>query len=325
MKTVYTLQQGLAVARLTALEAIRQPLALLLFATVLSLIALLPLILSHTLGESERFVRDGALALMWLSGLLLSAHLASASLAEEARRGTIATVLSKPVSRPVFFLAKYAGIAVVMLLFCAGLLMAVLLSARTASFPYVIDWHSALPLLLALAVSFFLGGLINFFLRRPFVSNTFVLLFLLLLAAFLYAGWVDTQGAPVPFGAHYDWRILPAGMLVTLATLLLAGLSVALATRLRATATLAVCGALFLFGLLSDYLFGQAAGNRFGALLLHRLLPNWQHYWVVDALTGGGHIPLSYVGMVAVYTGLYLAGLLVLGLIAFRYMEVRTN
>ncbi len=316
------LKQFLAIARLTALEAIRLPLAFLLFATVLGLIAVLPLTLSHTLGESMKFVRDGALAFMWVSGLLLSAHLASSSIHSEMRRGTVSAVLSKPIQRPVFFLAKFAGIAGILLLFSAGLIMAVMISTRTARTPYIADWWAAIPFAMAILLAFIIGGLINFFLRRPFISNAFVSLFVLLTGAFLYVGLVGEDGTPMAFGMLYDFRIIRAGMLIGMAILVLAALSVSLATRLRAIPTLSFCGAIFLLGLLSDYLFGRHADTYWLASLSHRLLPNWQHFWVVDALAGDGNIPFEYISLAGTYALAYAGGILLLGMAAFQRTEV---
>ncbi len=315
-------KQFFTIARLTAVDAIRQPLAFLLFATTLILIALLPLILSHTLGESVKFVRDGSLGFMFVAGLILGAHMACASLSSEVRHGTVSVVLSKPIARITFFLAKYAGIAAVLLLFAAGTLMAVLLSVRTAFQAYVTDWWSATPLLLACVGAFVVGGLINYVLRRPFVSNAFLSLLMLLTLAFVFAGFVDQHGQRMAFGALYDFRILSAGSLITLAILVLAALSVSLATRLSTIPTLSLCGGLFFLGLLSDYFFGQHSATSQTARVLYYLLPNWQHFWVVDALGGDGSIPGGYVFMAGAYAVLYLAGILVFGVMAFQRMEV---
>lgn len=319
------LRQFGTIARLTAREAIRQPLAFLLFATVLLLIGLLPLILSHTLGETQKFVRDGALAFMWITGLLLGAHLACASLSNEVQRGTVSAVLSKPVQRTVFFLAKFAGIAFVMLLYCVGVCMAVLLAARTAQGAFAVDWWAAGPLWAALVLAFMVGGYLNFVSRRPFISSAFVALFLLLSGAFLFTGFVNGQGQLTTFGALYDFRILPVGALIALAILVLAGMSVALATRFRTITTLSICSGLFFIGLLSDYLFGRFAESAWWAALLYQLVPNWQHFWLVDALTGPERIPLSYIGWTSLYAGLYLAGVLLLGLVAMQRMEITSH
>jgi hypothetical protein len=77
-----------------------------------------------------------------------------------------------------------------------------------------------------------------------------------------------------------------------------------------------------MMGLMSDYLFGRnAAANKLAALL-YAITPNWQHFWGVDALNGAG-VPWVYVTHAAAYAALYLAGLLALGIVAMRGMEVR--
>lgn len=319
----FWIRQFIAIARLTALEALRQPLAFLLFSTSLLLITLLPLVLSHTLGESEKFVRDGALAFMWLTGLILGAHLACVALADEIRRGTVAAILSKPVGRTVFFLGKFAGIAWVLLLFAAGLAMAVVLATRTAAEPFFVDRWAVVPLGSALLAAFAAGGLINFVRRRPFTSSAFLSLFLLLTAVFLLVGFVDRQGRPAPFGAFYDFRLLQVGGLIALGILVLSALSVSLATRLRTMATLALCAGIFLLGLLSDYAFGRFADQALWARVGYMLLPNWQHFWVVDALAGEGPLPGVYLALAAAYALLYMAGILTFGVLAFQRMEVK--
>jgi ABC-2 type transport system permease protein len=311
----------LSIARLTAVEALRQPLAFLLFLSAVALTALLPLILTHTLGESIKFVRDSSLALLFLSGLLMAAQTACAALSTELRSGTAAVVLSKPISRSLFFLAKFSGIAVVMLLFCSGLLMAILLAVRTAREPYVTDWWAAAPLLIALVAGPVIGGLINYLRQRPFASNAFLALWLLLAAAFLIGGTVHPDPT-TGFGPFYDPRIVQAVLLLTMAILVLAGISAALATRLTALPTLSWCGALFLLGLLSDYAFGRWTTDSLIATLLYHTLPNWQHFWVVDALQSGVPIPLTYLGLAGLYALCYLSGVLAIGAWLFQRREV---
>ena len=131
-----------AIAGLTALETIRQPICFILVATCIALIALLPILTTHTLSESQRMVRDSALALHFVTGLVLGAYAACASINHEIRRGTAAAILSKPVGRDLFFLSKFSGIAVVMVLFSAAAVLATLLSDRTAAEAYRPDGWS---------------------------------------------------------------------------------------------------------------------------------------------------------------------------------------
>ena len=320
---LFHLKQFFALARLTALEAIRQPIAFLLAATTLALIAFLPLVLSHTLGESAKFVRDGSLSFFFVAGLILGAQTACATLANEIRQGTVSAVLSKPVPRPLFFLAKYAGVAFVMILFCMACTLSVLLSTRTASEPYIANWWAAGPLLLALGLSFLVGGLLNFILRRPFASSAFITLLILIPVAFLLSAYLDPARQTESLAQMFELRILPVSFLITLAILILAAFSVTLATRWTTVPTLSVCTALFLVGLMSDYLFGRHAESNLMAYGLHTLLPNWQHFWVVDALSGEHPIPMQYLQQASAYALFYLAGLLCFVMVAFQRVEMK--
>jgi len=87
--------------------------------------------------------------------------------------------------------------------------------------------------------------------------------------------------------------------------------------------TLAICSVVFLLGLMSDYLFGRVAAQNKLAAFLYAVLPNWQHFWMTDALSGDGTIPWVYVVRVAGYALFYLAGVLCWGILAFRRMEVK--
>ena len=316
-------QQFFAIARLALLETLRQPVVMLITLVCLVFIALLPVLITHVMGDGQRIVRDSALAIHLMAGLILGSYAACASLRDEVRRGTASAVLSKPVGRDLFLLAKFAGLALVMILFSTLLALAVILTARTAAQDYIFDWWGAAPLLAAILGALVIGGLQNFLLQKPFASRAFGALLILVPLALLASGLYDDQGArTADFGVALSWVSLPASLLITMAILLLAGCSVSLATRLDVVPTLACCAALLMGGLMADYLLGQAARDHFGAALLYGLLPNFQHFWAVDALARG-EIPWSYVGQAAEYGALYLAGILGLGIVAFRHMELR--
>jgi hypothetical protein len=118
-----------------------------------------------------------------------------------------------------------------------------------------------------------------------------------------------------------DWRLLPVSLLVTLALLMLAACALALSTRFGAAPTLTGCLLLLVVGLLSDPLLGPRAGTSRLCAALYRLLPDWQHFWVCDALAKGGVVAWSYVGLAALYAALFTVGVLALGVLAFRRAE----
>src|SRR5258708_38847253 len=77
--------------------------------------------------------------------------------------------------------------------------------------------------------------------------------------------------------ASVDWRMVPAGILILFALWILAALALACSTRFDMIPTLAICSALFLIGIMSDYLFGtRAAHGSWWATVLYSVTPNWQ-------------------------------------------------
>ncbi len=318
------IKQWTSIAWLTVLEAIRQPVVILLFASAVIFIGLMPLVITQTLGESAKLVRDSAIAFYFLCGLVLGSYVACISITHEIQRGTVHAVLSKPVPRAVFFLAKFCGVALIMLLYSLGTTLAILMSERTAHIPFHVDWWSAGPLLAAPVVAFILAGLINYFGRRPFASCACAGMVTGIVLVFLAVGFLDPLGRPAPFGAWYSWNLPAACILIALAILILAAWAVILAPRFKPMPTASICGTVFLLGLISDHLFGRHADTHILAAFFHTLIPNWQHFWVADALTDGGIIPFHYVISVSQYALLYLAGLLLAGLLIFRHSEIKS-
>lgn len=319
------LQSFAAMAGLALREMLRQPLTLLLMTSAVAGIGLMPILTTHTLGEAEKMIADNALALHFFLGLLLAGTAACQSLSGDIRRGTAATILSKPVGRVAFLLAKFAGIAGGMLLFSAVATPASMIAMRASALPYAIDWPVALPLLAAIPVAFAAAAAVNYLTRRPFVSDAIGLLAVAVLLAFVVAGLQPKEGETAArFGGFYTWDLVPVNALIAMALLLLAAIALALATRLDVVPTVTLCGVVFLVGLMSDHLFGRHAAHSRIAAAFYAVVPNWQHFWVVDALHLGVRVPASYLAWAGAYAGLYLIGILALAIFSFRSTEVKT-
>ena len=114
------------------MELIRQPIFLLLMSASALFIAFLSSISYFGFGDEPKLVKDSVLAVMLLTGLLASVLSASNSLAREIRTGTALAVLSKPVGRAQFFLAKYVGLSAVLVVMLYVNLVAALLASRMA-------------------------------------------------------------------------------------------------------------------------------------------------------------------------------------------------
>src|SRR5512140_1419387 len=260
------MRQFITIAANAFMELIRQPIFLLLMTTSAVFEIFLATPYYFAFGDEPKLVKNSTLAVMLLAGLLGAVLSASASLAREIRTGTALAVLSKPVGRAQFLLAKYVGLIAALALLTYVNLIAALLASRMAFDAYgSTDLFAWGIFALSLIVAYVLGGFGNFFLRRPFVSDAVFALVLMVTVAFVVINFFDQHGKAREWGTNVDWRMIPAAVLILFALWILAGLALACSTRLDMIPTLAICSALFLVGIMSDYLFGRRAE------------PVWQH------------------------------------------------
>src|SRR6266850_1302023 len=254
------MRQFITIATNAFMELIRQPVFLLLMSTSVIFQIVLATPYYFAFGDEPKLVKNSTLAVMLLSGLLGAVLSASASLAREIRTGTALAVLSKPVGRAQFLLAKYAGLIAALTVLTYVNLVAALIASRMAFDAYGdVDLAAVGIFSGGIAVAYALAGFSNFFLRRPFVSDAvFSVVVMTTVAAFLIFQFT-TQKQSANEMAQVDWRLIPAGILILFALWILAALALACSTRLEMIPTLAICSAFFLLGLMSDYLFGRRA------------------------------------------------------------------
>jgi len=318
------MRQFLAIAVNAFMELVRQPVLLLLMTTSAVFCVFLASVPYFGFGDDPKLVKDSVLAVMLLAGLLGAVLSASNSVTREIQVGTALAVLAKPVGRARFLLAKYTGLVGVLMVLSYVNLVAVLLSSRMAYDAYGSTDFVALGIFCgAILLAYVLGGLSNFFLRRPFVSDAVFGLVLMVTLAFVVSGFVDEEGKLQRFGAGVDWRMIPAGLLILFAVWVLAGLALLCSTRLELVSTLAVCTAVFLLGLMSDYFFERrAAAGSWWATVLYTVLPNWQLFWLAGALEEGQRIPWGYLAKAFGYMVAYVGASLAVALWLFEDREL---
>jgi hypothetical protein len=379
------MRQFITIATNAFMELVRQPVFLLLMTTSAVFEIFLATPFYFAFGDEPSLVKNSTLAVMLLAGLLGAVLSASASLAREIRTGTVLAVLSKPVGRAQFLVAKYAGLVVALAMLTYVNLIAVLLAGRMAFDAYGSTDLFALGIFaLALVVAYALGGFSNFFLRRPFVSDAAFSLLVTVTVAFVVINCFDQHGKPRAFATGIDWRMVPAAVLILFALWILAGLALACSTRFDMIPTLAICSTLFLLGIMSDYLFGRPAtpvwrkdlieearsgrwsegqrvllremvgkydqdksgkielserkgitaedqarmqqagmGGTWWASALYTVTPNWQLFWLVDALDEGrSTFHWGYVGKAFGYMAAYVGAVLVLAIMLFEGREL---
>jgi hypothetical protein len=276
-------------------------------------------------GDEPKLVKNSVLAVMLLAGLFSSVMSASASVAREIRGGTALAVLAKPVGRAQFLLAKYVGLALSLAVLTYVNCVAALLATRMAFDAYGdIDYPGLLVFGGSLVLAYAIGGVTNYFLRRPFVSDAVLAVVVMVTVAFAVLEFIP-RAAFRAFNefAGMDWRVVPASALILMALLILAALALACSTRLELIPTLCVCSALFLLGLVSDYFWGtRAAQGRLWASVLYTVTPNWQLFWVADLLEGAKPIPAAYLAKALGYTVGYVGAALAVALALFEDREL---
>jgi hypothetical protein len=151
----------------------------------------------------------------------------------------------------------------------------------------------------------------------------FALVVMITLAAFIILQFTK-QMQSLGEWAAVDWRLVPAGILILFAFWIFAAVALACSTRLDMIATLTVCSAIFLLGLMSDYLFGQLAERgSWWASALYSAVPNWQLFWLADALeTGKDTFSWAYVGKAFAYMIFYAGAALSVAVALFDDREL---
>ena len=379
------MRQFVAIAGNAFMELLRQPVFLLLttFSALFEIFLALPYYFAF--GDEPKLVKNSVLAVMLLAGLFGAVLSASSSLAREIRAGTALAVLSKPVGRAQFLFAKFAGLALALALMTYVNLVSALIASRMTFDAYGgVDMPALCIFAAGIGAAYAIGGFANFFLRRTFVSDTFfALVVMVTLAAFVIFQFTR-QMQSLDQMAVVEWRMIPAAILILFALWVLAALALACSTRFDVIPTLAVCSAIFLMGLMSDYLFGRRAdpvwqydlraelsssrwsddqkvllkqiigkydrdangrldlserdamsaedrsrlekagmGGSWWASVLYTVTPNWQLFWVADAVeTDKTTFHWGYVGKSFVYITGYIGAVLLVAILMFERREL---
>src|SRR5580692_1146935 len=203
------MRQFFTIAVNAFMELVRQPVFLLLMTGSLAFEMFLAVPYYFAFGDEPKLVENSVLAVMLLSGLFGAVLSASSSLAREIRTGTALVVLSKPVGRLQFLLAKFAGLAMALTLLTYVNMIGVLLASRMAFDAYGKTDIPAIGIVSGgVLLAYLLGGFSNFFLRRNFVSDAvFGVVVLTTIAAFLVFQFTS-QMQSLGTQAHVNWNLL---------------------------------------------------------------------------------------------------------------------
>jgi ABC-2 type transport system permease protein len=321
-----------SIARNAFLEAIRQPIFI-----VLVLIGLLAMVCNvnlaaFTMGEDEKLLVDLGLSTLLIVGLLLAAFTASSVLSKEIENKTVLTVVSKPVARAAVIVGKFLGVAGALAVGYYVLLLAFLMAVRHKpqmgmGRGEIYDGPVLTFGLLFGLLALLTAGLLNYLYRRPFPSTLTACLAVMLTVAvgicsILARDWW-LQSPLTDFNPQLMYAI---GM-VFLAILVLSAVAIAASTRVNQVITLLICCGVFLFGLVSEFFLGKSLADAASPLTrllapLYVMVPNLQVFWAADALSQGNAITPEYFGSVAAYAAVLITGLLSLAVLLFQRRDV---
>lgn len=309
------------------MELVRQPIFLLLMTASASFEVFLSCVNYFGFGDEPKLVKNSVLAVMFLAGLFGAVLSASAAVAREIRTGTALAVLAKPIGRAQFLLAKYVGLAAALTLLTYFNMLAALFASRMAFDAYGSVDVAGLSLFAgAIILGYGVAGFTNFFLRRPFMADAVLSVVVTLSIGLVILFLLKKESPWADANTSVDWRLVPASVLIVFALWILAALALACSTRFDVIPTLAICTALFLAGLMTDYFYQKAGGTIDGgpvwASALYALFPNWQQFWLADLLETGKKFPWSYVGKAFVYVVTYVGATLSLALFLFQDREL---
>jgi hypothetical protein len=250
---------------------------------------------------------------------------ASGAVAVELENKTILTVLTKPVQRPIFILAKFLGVLAAVGLAHYLCTVALLMAIRHGVLETASDTHDWTVIAATIGIgglTVLLSGFFNYVYDWKFTATAITIAAVLATCGLTFLVFIDRnwQFNPSENGIH---RLdIYGSILLFLAAVIIAALAVAISARFNIVVTLSACVGVFLLGLISDYVFGRFYETHLWAKLGRFLVPNLQVFWISDAVYEGSDVPFRYVLIGGSYALCYAAAILALAVAVFQRRQV---
>ncbi len=307
------------IAKNTFRESLREPIFYVLLLSALILIAHFPTMTLFVFREQIKLVVDSAMATTMVFGLFAAVLCASHTVSREMRNGTALLLLSKPVHRVSFIMAKIVGIIVALTVFVFICNCATLTAVIIAKDQFNLNMHYYYLFFAVLIVAHIYGMISNYIQGKSFASSTIMAMLVMIPLLTLILTIVSH---------HLDFQFRPLALALTLlfmAVATMGAITVAFASRLDMVANLSICTVIFFLGLVSSYLFNHHSESmliNFINRALYAILPNWQFFWLADALASQKPIPVIYVLWTLVYSLLYMSLCSIWAVVMFQNLEL---
>jgi len=319
MRKLFTLTEN------TFIETLRQPVYAIIIIAALLLLFISPSLAMYTMSDDNKLLRELGLSTLFLASLFIAIFSASGAVAEEIENKTVLTVLSKPVKRPIFIVAKFLGVAAAVALAHYICTIALLMAIRHGVLESANDTHDWTVLAAAaviVALALLLSAFFNYAYDWRFSSTAIVLTAIFGTLGIVFLFFFDRNWQFNPQDNGINALDVYGSVLLLLAAIIIVALAVALSARFNIAVTLSACTGIFLLGLVSDYTFGRFAQTQLWAKICWFLVPNLQIFWISDAIYEGSEVPLKYILIGACYALCYTTAILLLAIALFQRRQV---
>jgi len=313
------------IAKNTFIETLRQPVYFIIIIAALFLFFISPSLTMYTMSDDNKLLREIGLSTLFLTSLFIAIFSASGAVAQEIENKTITTVLSKPVQRPIFILAKFFGVAAAVTLAHYICTVALLMAIRHGVLEAVWETHDWTVLAAAAAIvglTLLLTTFFNYAYDWKFSSTAVILAAIFSTLGIVFLSFIDRNWRFNPQNNGINALDVYGSILLLLAAIIIVALAVALSARFNIVVTLSACVGIFLLGLISDYVFGRFAEIHLWAKIGRFIVPNLQVFWISDAIYEGSEVPLKYVIIGASYALCYTTAILALAIALFQRRQV---
>jgi len=313
------------IAKNTFIEILRQPIYAVIIVAALFLLFISPSLTMYTMSDDNKLLREIGLSTLFLASLFIAIFSASSAVSEEIENKTITTVLSKPIQRPIFIIAKFIGVAAAVVLAHYICTVALLMAIRHGVLETVNDTHDWTVLGSAgfmLLVTISLSAFFNYVYDWKFTSTAIILTAISATLVIVFLSVIDRDWQFNPAKNGINAVDLYGSVLLLLAAIIIVALAVALSARFNIVVTLSACMGIFFLGLVSDYAFGRFAETHLWARIGRFLVPNLQIFWISDAIYEGSEVPLKYILISASYALCYTIAILSLAIALFQRRQV---
>jgi hypothetical protein len=313
------------IAKNTFIETLRQPVYAIIIIAALLLFFISPSLTMYTMSDDNKLLRELGLSTLFLTSLFIAIFSASGAVTEEIENETITTVLSKPVQRPIFIVAKFLGVSAAVVLAHYICTIALLMAIRHGCLEAISDTHDWTVIGAAgviVVLTFLLTAFFNYAYDWKFSSTAVVLAGILGTLGIVFLSFIDRNWQFNPQDNGINALDVYGSVLLLLAAIIIVALAVAFSARFNIVVTLSACVGIFLLGLISDYTFGRFAETKIWAKIGRFLVPNLQIFWISDAIYEGSVVPMKYIVISVCYALCYTMAILALAIALFQKREV---